>query len=599
MSFDVHPWKIVLNGTEPEYVEQMKRIAVLGNGYMGMNGAFEEEENAHTWLGGVEMPGCDRPYPVRCMNLQGIRVAVDGETLDLTKADIRDFSCELDLHTGVFTRRFRWMTSKGSVSFRIERFVSMAQKELLAIRYTIRSDYEAYIAVTPFLDARNADGRWVKLAEEESEDGASILVSMHENAQSLPCISVGAAMSCWTDGLELMHRTYESGYTAATYAASVEAGDEMTLEKHVLCFTSREYEQNVLTTVALRAAARARELGFDEMKDAQIGAWKARWASSDVRIDGDVAAQQQIRYAIYRLWSAYSGEEMAAFGMSDRTGALPFYLLTSEADAAKQLLFYREGTMEQHIALAHALFAYATCTGDLEWLRKEGLSVLCSIARFFHCRVSELVHDEWQERMAAWCVGLFLTQMHRASPERVAALDLTRSETAGMMELATRLHRAERTEAATEELYYLNHLFDDETFRRLYEHCGLADKPQNAFSACICCILAAQANDQEKALEMMRQTARIALETPADWAACWQAVVQGFGGMRMTEKLCLRPVLPAAWSGYGFCIRYRGRLLEISVQPGLVHVELLDGQPLTISLYDEEIRLEDRVERTF
>lgn len=598
MSFDVHPWKIVLHGNDAEQVEKLKQLSVLGNGYMGMNGAFEEEESACTWLAGLEIADCERPRSVRCMNLQGVRVEVDGEALDLHQADIRDFSCELDLQTGIFVRRFKWMTAKGSISFRMERFVSMAQKELLAIRCTLRPDYEAHIAVTPFLDARASDEGWENLAEEESEDGAAILVRIREDAQSLPCVAVGAAMSCWTDGLELINRSYESGYTSATYAASVEAGDEIMLEKHVLCFTSCEYEQNVLTTVALRAAARARELGFDEMKDAQIGAWKARWASCDVRIDGDEAAQQQIRYAIFRLWSAYSGEEMAAFTLADRTGALPFYLSASEADTAKQLLFYSEGTVERQAALAHALFAYATCAGDLEWLRKDGLSILCAIARFFHRKASELARDAWQGRMAAWCIGLFLTQMHRASPERIAALDLTKTETAEMMELVTRLHCPQRTEAAPEELYYLNHLFDAETFRSLYENCDLTSEPQDAFSACVRCILAAQAHDGEKSLEMMRRTVQIALESPADWAACWQAIVHGFGGMRMTEEFCLRPILPEAWNGYGFRTRYRGRLLEVNVQPGKVQVELLDGQPLTISLYDEEIRLVDRVERT-
>lgn len=599
MSFDVHPWKMILRGTNPEHMTDMKRLMVLGNGYMGTNGAFEEDENAYTWLGGVERPDFDRTHLVRSMNLQGVRVEIDGEPINLEQADVRDFSCELNLQTGILERRFRLVNEKGSIIFRMERFVSMAQKELLAVRYTIRPDYEAYIAVTPYIDARSSEEMWGKLAEEESEDGAAILVRICDNQQHVPEVSVAAAMSCWTDGLELVSRSYESGYTAAAYAARVEAGDEVMLEKHVLCFTSREYEQNVLTTVALRAAARARELGFDEMKEAQIGAWKARWASCDVRIDGDEAAQQQIRYAMFRLWSAYSGEEMAAFGLSDRTCALPFYLASCEGDAARQLLFNGEGTMEQQAALAYALFAYATCTGDLEWLRKDGLSILCTIARFFCRKASELEQDGWLSRMAAWSIGLFLTQMHRAAPERVAALDLTKTESAGMMELVTKLHCPERANAAPEELYYLNHLFDAEAFLSLYERCNLTAEPRDAFTACVRCILAAQAGDTETAEAMLRLTAQLAGETPAGWAVCWQAVVHGFGGMRTAEELSFRPVLPASWSGYGFRIRYRGRLLAINVQRGKVQAELLDGQPLTISLYGEEIRLEDRVERTF
>ena len=41
----------------------------------------------------------------------------------------------------------------------------------------------------------------------------------------------------------------------------------------------------------------------------------------------------------------------------------------------------------RNAAIAHAIFNYATYTGDFEYLRKEGLDVLCGIARFFADRV--------------------------------------------------------------------------------------------------------------------------------------------------------------------------------------------------------------------
>ena len=35
------------------------------------------------------------------------------------------------------------------------------------------------------------------------------------------------------------------------------------LEKYALCFTSRDYDEKVLSTLSLKAAARAREVGYE------------------------------------------------------------------------------------------------------------------------------------------------------------------------------------------------------------------------------------------------------------------------------------------------------------------------------------------------
>ena len=55
------------------------------------------------------------------------------------------------------------------------------------------------------------------------------------------------------------------------------------------------------------------------------------------------------------------------------------------------------------------------------------------------------------------------------------------------------------------------------------------------------------------------------------------------------------PFLPKEWKGYAFQIQYRGRIIRVSVQPEEAIVELLDGQPLSITLCGEEKWLEDRI----
>ena len=50
------------------------------------------------------------------------------------------------------------------------------------------------------------------------------------------------------------------------------------------------------------------ETGFELLKE-QADAWGDKWKESDIVIEGDVAAQQAIRFNIFQLNQTYSGED--------------------------------------------------------------------------------------------------------------------------------------------------------------------------------------------------------------------------------------------------------------------------------------------------
>ena len=76
-------------------------------------------------------------------------------------------------------------------------------------------------------------------------------------------------------------------------------------------------------------------------------------------------------------------------------------------------------------------------------------------------------------------------------------------------------------------------------------------------------------------------------------AGSWLAIAHGFAGMRTTDGLSLNPFLPEVWTGYAFQFHYRDRLIRLSVRREQAVLELLEGQPLTVTLCGEEVRLED------
>jgi len=463
MGYEIHPWKVVEKGLDEKQIRISESLTSIGNGYMGMRGNFEEDFSGDTHLGtylaGVWFPDKTRVgwwkngYPqyfgkaINAVRLMGIHVSIDDVPLDLHKTEILSFERELDMENGIFSRRFAVKTPKGTVRITAERFVSLAQKELLAISYAITPEFEAKIEMRPYLEGRvkNLDSNydetfWEMLAEEENEDGLALLTRTKENPFGAPRFCVAAAMGCWADGLEAEGRKLESGYGEAAYSGWVPAGETATLEKFVLCFTSRDAEEKVLTTLALRAVSRAREVGYGKLRGEHAAAWRDRWAHCDVRIEGDDAAQQGIRFNLFHLLSTYSGDDPRLnIGPKGFTGekyggatywdteayCLPVYLAVAGQEVARQLLLYRylqldgayenarrqglqgalfpmvtftgvechnewEITFEEihrNGAMAYAIFHYTTYTGDSEYITGEGFDVLCGVARFYADRV--------------------------------------------------------------------------------------------------------------------------------------------------------------------------------------------------------------------
>lgn len=748
MSFEIHPWKVVETGLDKERMRLSESLTSTGNGYMGMRGNFEEDYTGDThlgtYVGGVWFPDKTRVgwwkngYPlyfgkvINAVRLNGIHVEVDGETLDLNTAQVEAFYRELDMQNGLFLRRFTVRTAGGSVQVEAERFVSLAQKELLAVRYHLTPDYDAHVVMRPYLDAnvRNLDSNyeetfWDMLEEEETEDALALLTKTKENPFGTPRFAVSAAMSCWADGLEMAGRRLDSGYVETRYEGDVAAGEDVVMEKYALCFTSRDYDEKVLSTLSLKAAARAREVGYDALRDAHTAAWRDRWAGCDVTIQGDDAAQQGIRFNLFQLLSTYSGDDARLnIGPKGFTGekyggatywdteayCLPVYMAIAGQDVAKQLLLYRwlqldgayhnarqqglkgalypmvtftgvechnewEITFEEihrNGAIAHAIFNYATYTGDMDYMLREGLDVLCGVARFYTDRVhfsnrhgkymihgvtgpneyENNVNNNWYtNRIAAWSIGLFVTQARRASQERRRELAITEDELAHMVDVVEKMYYPEDAELGIfvqhdtfldkelmpasdipagerpinqhwswdhilrscfikqadvlQGLYFLNHLYDVETIRRNFDFYEPMTVHESSLSPCVHSILAAQLGYRQKAVEMYQRTARLDLDNInndtddglhiTSMAGSWLAIAHGFAGMRTTDGLSLSPFLPDAWQGYAFQFHYRGRVIRVSVRPGQALVELLQGKPLKMTLCGQEQTLSDSI----
>ncbi|SEL11386.1 maltose phosphorylase [Carnobacterium iners] len=155
-------------------------------------------------------------------------------------------------------------------------------------------------------------------------------------------------------------------------------------------------------------------------------------------------------------------------------------------------------------------------------------------------------------------------------------------------------------------IYYLGDTFTIEEKERNFDFYEPMTVHESSLSPSIHAILAAELGKKEIAVAFYAQTARLDLDNYnndtedglhiTSMSGGWLTIVQGFAGMRTAqETLSFKPFCPGNWDGYNFMIKYRSRLLHITVTKKDVTVKLSEGEALSIELYNQKIKLMDTV----
>ena len=214
----------------------------------------------------------------------------------------------------MLTREFVIRREKGTVRVSFERFVSVARPELMALRCRVTADYDCKVALIPAIDAdvRNEDSNydetfWLFEGEDEDKNGVlTVRTRTRENPFGTPRFAVCGAMAAVPTEKPKKNRvTVEEGYVSRKFVFDVEAGQTVGCDKFVCVATDRDHKDDELTGAATAGVLSAQEAGYDALRREQERAWARRWEKADVRIDGDVAGQQGIRFNIFLLFLFY------------------------------------------------------------------------------------------------------------------------------------------------------------------------------------------------------------------------------------------------------------------------------------------------------
>ena len=460
-------WRILEEGFVPEYNKISESLFSIGNGHQGQRANFEEQYSGESlqgsYLAGIYYPDKTRVgwwkigYPesfakvLNAPNWIGLDFEFDGTALDLAKCKILSFKRELNMQEGYLERSFTAQIADGrTVEVKATRFCSIVDKEAGAIRYAIKPlDFNATLLIRSYIDGdvKNQDANWEEKFWQEVDTRArrrsAYVITQTKKTAFQVC--TGMKFSIVHNGEELdikSQRIEREKYAGCATEISVKAGDEIVVFKYAANVSSRDHLPAQLLERCKQVVKQAFNKGFDQMLAEQAEAWKAKWAEADVRIEGDVAAQQGIRFNIFQLYQTYTGEdERLNIGPKGFTGekyggstywdteayCLPFYLATAEPKVAANLLVYRykhlgkaienaaklgfkhgaalypmvtmdgseshnewEITFEEihrNGAIAYAIYDYIRYTGHKNYLIDYGLEVLIAISRFWAQRV--------------------------------------------------------------------------------------------------------------------------------------------------------------------------------------------------------------------
>lgn len=460
-------WKIIEQGFSPENNRVSESIFSIGNGRMGQRANFEEQYSGDslpgTYVAGIYYPDKTRVgwwkngYPeyfakvLNAANWIGIKIEIEGESLDLANCQLKDFRRVLNMKEGFLERSFHARMQSGKeLKVTSVRFCSIAEDEVGAVRYAITPlNFEATLTITPFVDAdvvnedSNYDEKfWVEVAKKVGQKRGFVLA---ETKKTQFQVCTGMRFSVFKNGTEEFVDAFEykkENYVGCTVDIEGKDLDEIVIYKYAAAVSSLNYEKPKLMARCEEVVEMAFEKDFDQLLKEQAIAWAAKWEEADIVIEGDVAAQQAIRFNIFQLYQTYTGEDSRLnIGPKGFTGekyggstywdteayCLPFYMATADPKIARNLLIYRYRHLQKAIengeklgfkegaalypmvtmngeechneweitfeeihrngAIAYAIYDYVRYTGDTDYLVEFGLEVLIGIARFWAQRV--------------------------------------------------------------------------------------------------------------------------------------------------------------------------------------------------------------------
>ena len=457
-SFSQDPWKISATQIYPSNYYGI----TVANGMIGIVSSPEPFKVKDVVLAGAyDLYGRGRVSNfLRSFNLLNMYLEVDGRRIDAKS--ISGFKQELDMRQAAFTTAFEY-GDKATIRYT---YYSLRQ-----LPYTVLMD----VSITPKKDI-SITGASVMEAPDALKDVQNyyneidrphVVISLLTSTAKSP---TGKLLMCASNtflfgeshGQEprVIHEMWDNNMHLMKFSKTLKAGQPYRFSIAGSSLTSAHHDDPL--NEAERLTIYAKLEGHDRLLQHHQQAWDSLW-KSDIIIDGDAQAQQDVHSMMYHLYSfvregtAYSPSPMGLSGLGYNghvfwDAELWMYpaLLVLHPELAKSMIEYRyqrleaakrnafangfkgamypwesaesgaeetpvwalSGPFEHHITadVAAAAWNYYAVTQDKQWLREKGYPILSATAGFWASRVERngpghyeiknvVAADEWAENV--------------------------------------------------------------------------------------------------------------------------------------------------------------------------------------------------------
>jgi len=405
-------WRLVETKFYPRLIAQTETLFALANGFLGMRGGFDE--GTPTYFNGTFVNGFHETWPiihgedaygfartgqtiVNVPDSRIIRLYVDDEPFDPSKATLIEYERALDMRTGTLERNIVWEKHSGKmIRIRSRRLVSFVHRHIAAVEYevTLLND-NAPIVLSSELNhmlgnqAAIGDPRGTRafkervlLPEYHAADDERITMS-HITRSSRMRLACGVDHSIESEVPVRMESECGEDRGRVVFSLDGEKGKTVRLRKFMTYHNSRSAEFMELVERAGRALERAKREGFEELVEAQRKYLDEFWSKADVGVRGDPAIQQVIRFNLWHIAQASARAQNVGIPAKGLTGdgyegqyfwdaeiyVLPFLAYT-QPRLAKNLLRFRYSMLEQarqrakEVNQKGALFPWRTINGE-------------------------------------------------------------------------------------------------------------------------------------------------------------------------------------------------------------------------------------------
>ena len=354
------------NNFDLHSLNKFSSVMALGNGYLGVRAAHEEDYTGQIrgmYVAGVynKATANETSDLVNLPDIAGMLIEIDGKNFSMLEGEVFSYERGLSLESGELRREFIWKHKTGTrFKFVFQRFAAKDNLHLLASKVTVTSlDKPARIKIITGINAQQTNfGRQHLIEESVMVFNEEILQGIYQTTETGIKIAIAASIMA-QETSEISFYAKNRQLNAAIVGELVK-DEPFVFEKIGTVYTSLESmnpESDGLKDLKSNSL-----LGYDALLERSASKWQKFWQQKGIEIQStDEFDQTAIDFALYHMEiMTPAHDERFSVGAKGLTGEgykghvfwdteifiAPFHLFT-EPETAKKLLRYRYLHLQQ------------------------------------------------------------------------------------------------------------------------------------------------------------------------------------------------------------------------------------------------------------